>query len=72
MNRPMVEVPRPGAIPAGFAEVLTRDQFIAVVADIGAADLYRRGQAAARIAPDLIDRLLRGAVTALSSAGKAI
>ena len=40
-------------------------------ADLDVADPYRRGDKAARTAADHIDRLLRAAVTALSSAGKA-
>ena len=40
-------------------------------ADLDVADPYRRGARAARTAADHIDRLLRAAVTALSSTGKA-
>ena len=40
-------------------------------ADLDVADPYRRGDKAARTAADHIDRLLRAAVAALSSAGKA-
>ena len=40
-------------------------------ADLDIADPYRRGDKAVRTAADHIDRLLRAAVTALSSAGKA-
>jgi sulfate adenylyltransferase len=40
-------------------------------ADLDVADPYRRGDKAARTAADHIDRLLRAAVTALSSTGKA-
>nr|WP_218876944.1 adenylyl-sulfate kinase [Nocardioides marinisabuli] len=39
--------------------------------DLDVADPYRRGDAAARTAADHLDRLLRAAVTALSSARKA-